>query len=222
MCTQWLYLLHPCGQILNEEFPQVMKSLQLFGLRRREKSERAHMRMKMQETSLMHWTKWPTTVSSRPLRSCLACSLLSCIPLLTYFSISIPDTFFCIHYSNLCMFFECRTWARAVCGSSPGQWFWVSRAPPSSALAPTWSSGSDCRQKTKREKWAHVALIRCLKMCMYILLLQFSDEFLFGLQLVSQAAQLFLMSFSVVLNLLLNCSLYNHTFRVITWITVSR
>lgn len=54
MCTQWLYLLHPCGQILNKEFPQVMKSLQLFGLRRREKSERAHMYMKMQETSLMH------------------------------------------------------------------------------------------------------------------------------------------------------------------------
>lgn len=81
-----------------------------------------------------------------------------------------PDITFPAHYSNLCKFGARHTWARAVCGSSPGQWIWVSRAPPSSAPAPTWSSGSDCRQKTKREKWAwaHEALIQCMKMSMYV------------------------------------------------------
>jgi len=46
---------------------------------------------------------------------------------------------------------------------------------------------------------------------MCIVLLKISDQFLFGFQLVSQAADLFLMGFPVTLNLLLNSILNANT-----------
>ena len=35
-----MYFLDPCGEVLNEEFAEVVQSLQLFGLREREEKDK--------------------------------------------------------------------------------------------------------------------------------------------------------------------------------------
>lgn len=80
-----LYFFHSGRQVLDEQLPQVVQSLQLFGLKRQgEKKEkgkgepsepfRAQGRVPGPADEL-------TTVSSSPFRSCRACSRLSCITL---------------------------------------------------------------------------------------------------------------------------------------------
>ena len=97
------------------------------------------------------------------------------------------------------------TWALAAGGSSPGQQSWASRVLLSVCPAQAWSAGSSCTDVGNKisVRLYSATAGRGIGWCA-VLLLQLRDELLFGVQLVSQAADLLLMGLSVRQDLLLH------------------